>query len=330
MMQSTETVDLPNARYIKSYAARLTYKGEIQYPPEVPGVQDAIDIHCHAHEGQQDALALAKHASRNGMRGILFKTIAGRDRPAHLIRQLQNQLNQWCEIEEISPITCWAGYLTDSGGPPSAKNVRDQLKTGVKAIWMPVTMHANTLSKIGFLDNHDGRCGALPWEEALKVGHYLLDSRGRLKEEIQEIIRIVADSNAALFFGHPTHSEILAMAEEVYKAGCTQAVVDHPFSPFLDLSIEQIQQIAQAGVYLNFTYDEISPLIGVDPYRIYQTIKTVGPEHVILSSDAGDPLFPNSVECIRLIRAHMRAFGLTDEEIYRVSTINPGAAVGME
>ena len=112
MMQSTETVDLPDARYVKSYAARLTYKGEIQYPPEVPGVQDAIDVHCHAHEGQQDALALAKHASRNGMRGILFKTIAGRDKPAYSIRKLQNQLNQWCEIEGISPITCWAGYLS--------------------------------------------------------------------------------------------------------------------------------------------------------------------------------------------------------------------------
>ena len=24
------------------------------YPPKVPGVENAIDIHCHAHEGQQD------------------------------------------------------------------------------------------------------------------------------------------------------------------------------------------------------------------------------------------------------------------------------------
>ncbi len=39
-----------------------------------------------------------------------------------------------------------------------------------------------------------------------------------------------------------------------------------------------------------------------------------------LEFDAGNLLFPNSVECIRQIRVRMRAFGLTDEEIYRVST----------
>jgi hypothetical protein len=42
-------------------------------------VQDAIDIHCHAHEGQQDALSLAKLASHSGMLGILFKTIGAID-----------------------------------------------------------------------------------------------------------------------------------------------------------------------------------------------------------------------------------------------------------
>ena len=193
---------------------------------------------------------------------------------------------------------------------------------------MPVTMHANTLSKVGFLDNSRKPNGALPWEEALKVGHYLLDNRGRLKQEIREIMRIVADCEAALFFGHATHLEIFAMAEEVDKLGFKRAVVDHPFSPFVDLSVEQMQRLAHVGIYLNFTYDELSPLLGVDPYTMYQAIRIIGPEHVILSSDGGDPLFPNSVECIRLIRAYMQAFGLSDKEIHQVSTVNPGTVVG--
>ncbi len=327
-MQTTETLDSPKTRYVKSYAARLAYKSETQYPPEIPGVRNAIDVHCHAHEGQQDALALAKYASRNGMSGILYKTITGRNRPARTCQRLRDELIQWCESEKISPVTCWAGYMTDCAGPPSAQTVRDQLQTGVKAVWMPVTMHANTLSKVGFLDNSRKPNGALPWEEALKVGHYLLDNRGRLKQEIREIMRIVADCEAALFFGHATHLEIFAMAEEVDKLGFKRAVVDHPFSPFVDLSVEQMQRLAHVGIYLNFTYDELSPLLGVDPYTMYQAIRILGPEHVILSSDGGDPLFPNSVECIRLIRAYMQAFGLSDKEIHQVSTVNPGTVVG--
>ena len=68
-------------RYVTSYAARRAYREEVQHPPAVPNVGGAIDLHCHAHDGQQDALDLAKHASRNGMGGILYKTIVGRERP---------------------------------------------------------------------------------------------------------------------------------------------------------------------------------------------------------------------------------------------------------
>ena len=41
-----QSVDTTKARYFKSYQARRTYKGDIQFPPEVPGVRDAVDIHC--------------------------------------------------------------------------------------------------------------------------------------------------------------------------------------------------------------------------------------------------------------------------------------------
>jgi len=44
----------------------------------VIGVDGAIDIHCHAHEGQQDALGVAKLASKSGMNGDTLQTIVGR------------------------------------------------------------------------------------------------------------------------------------------------------------------------------------------------------------------------------------------------------------
>lgn len=336
-METNGSLNPTAARYVKSYEARRAYKDEVQYPPAVSGVRNAIDIHCHAHEGQQDALALAKHASKSGMRGILFKTIVGRRRPMEAVKRVQEALNRWCEAEGISPVICWAGYnVADRTEPPSPQAVKERLDFGVRAIWMPVAMHANTLSKVGgrkvwwesSADPHE-LTPALPWVEALKVGHYLLDEAGRLKPDIREIFRIIVDRGVALFFGHATHAEIFAMAEEVDRLNLKRAVVDHPFSPFVDLNVSQMRQLARVGIYLNFTYDELSPLLGVDPFDMYQAIRSVGVEHVTLSSDAGEPLFPNSVECIRLIRAYMKAFGLTDEEINRVSTINPGAIVGV-
>jgi hypothetical protein len=328
--------DPTKARYVKSYAIRRAYVEEVMCPPNVPGVQDAVDIHCHAHEGQQDALSLAKHASKQGMRGILYKTIPGRDRPVEKVSQIQEETNRWSEAEQVAPIDCWAGYnVAPTNKPPSAEATRAALESGVTCVWMPVAMHANTLSQVGgkpiwwgASKNPREQVPPMPFEEAKKLGHYLLDEHGNLKPEIRDIIHMVNDYGRALCFAHATHNEIFAMAEECNKIGLTRAFADHPFSPFVDLSVEQMQELARLGCYLNFTFDEISPLLGVDPFRMYQAIRAIGTEHVTLSSDAGEPLFPNSVECMRLMRAYMRAFGLTEDEIRETTVTNPLKIVG--
>ena len=66
-------------RAVSSYPARRGYKPYIQTPPRIEGVRGMIDIHCHAEHGQQDALAVAKLASENGMYGILYKSIGKED-----------------------------------------------------------------------------------------------------------------------------------------------------------------------------------------------------------------------------------------------------------
>src|SRR5438132_8423095 len=110
--------DPTKARYVKSYAMRRAYREEIQHPPAVPNVRGAIDLHCHAHEGQQDALDLAKHASKNGMGGILYKTIVGRHRPAETLRRVREQLNRWCDEEEVAPIKTWVACNVARGTDP--------------------------------------------------------------------------------------------------------------------------------------------------------------------------------------------------------------------
>src|SRR5258707_8290047 len=81
MMDDTkQNYATPSAvRSVTSYPARRGFKQPIDPSLDrVIGVEDAIDIHCHAHEGQQDALGVAKLASKSGMMGLLYKTIVGR------------------------------------------------------------------------------------------------------------------------------------------------------------------------------------------------------------------------------------------------------------
>jgi hypothetical protein len=320
-------------RCVTSYAARTQYKpGEI-HPPHIK-VKDAIDIHCHAHEGQQNPFDLARRASLAEMKGLLFKSIPGD--PVKSTREVQEDVNRWADKEGVAPITCWAGFVCGrQSAPVSAKAVNQMIDAGVVAIWLPVFNHVITLSTVGtyrrLLDGNDapGWAGPLPWEKALQVGHYNLDEKGALKAEVREIVRICADRNVALFFGHATHPEIYKLAEEVERVGLQRAVIDHPFSPFLNLSPEMMKELRGAGILFNFTWDELSPLLGVDPQIMYNTIREVGPEHFTLSSDAGEPLFPDSVEAMRLVRGYMEAFGLNRDELYTVCTKNPARVVGL-
>jgi len=323
-MEAPGMIDPTKARYVRSYAARRAYREEVQHPPTVPNVAGAIDLHCHAHEGQQDALDLAKHASKNGMGGILYKTIVGGHRPAETLRRLQERLNRWCEEEDVTPVQCWVGWGVARGQQPiSLEATREQLDDGVNAIWMPVANAVNTLTKVGV-----GSAGPMPEDEARKIGYTVIDEHGHLLPEVRDIFHLCADRGVPISFAHGSHPELWAMAEEAEKLRFERAFIDHPFSPFIDLTVEEMKQFAAAGIHLNFTYDELSPLLGVDPARMCAAIQAVGPEHCTLSSDAGEPLFPNTVECIRLMRGYMRAFGLTDEEIHQVSEVNPSKVIG--
>jgi hypothetical protein len=333
---NTNIVSTPTQeRCVTSYAARTQYKPGVIHPPHIK-VKDAIDIHCHAHEGQQDPYDLARRASLAEMKGLLFKSIRG-EHPAQAVRDLQDDLNRWADKEGVTPVTCWAGFVCGrQSAPVSALVVKQMIDAGVVAIWLPVFNHAITLSTVGTSlryiggEGADGWRGPLNWEEAVKLGHYSLDEKGELKAEVREIVRICADRNVALFFGHATHKEIYKLAEEVSNDGLKRAVIDHPFSPFLNVSPQMMKELAPVGILFNFTWDELSPLLGVDPQIMYNTIREVGVQHFTLSSDAGEPLFPDSVEAMRLVRGYMEAFGLNEDELYTVCTRNPAKVVGLE
>jgi hypothetical protein len=61
---------------------------------------------------------------------------------------------------------------------------------------------------------------------------------------------------------------------------------------------------------------------------MYAAIRAVGVEHCTLSSDAGEPLFPHSVECMRLISGYMAAFGMSADELHTLCTVNPERLLG--
>jgi hypothetical protein len=323
---------LVDRRVRRAYEVRFGADFEA-FSPEEPPLAGVVDVHAHGHAGQQDALVVSQMASRAGMGGILWKTLGSPREPWLAHRGLVDTLARWAEREQVAPVHCAVGVMTETPfGGATLERVREAVEHGVAAVWLPVITNMRSLTRVGAPGAFAGAKGYLPpmtEEQAQAHGGVTLTEGGRLRPEIADVVRYLADQDVALFFGHAAPHEALALGEEVERLGFGKAVVDHPFSPILDLSVDQLRQLAAAGVFINWTYDELSPLLGVDPQDMVAAIEAVGPEHCLLSSDGGDPILPNSVECMRLMAATMEAYGLSRQAVQQMAIANPSRLLGV-
>jgi hypothetical protein len=117
MAETKPNYSTPSAvRSVTSYPARRGFKQAVDPSLDhVIGVEGAIDIHCHAHEGQQDALGVAKLASKSGMMGILYKTIVGRKDPAGTVGGVRSALESCCAEKSLTPEHLWPGSSVTQG-----------------------------------------------------------------------------------------------------------------------------------------------------------------------------------------------------------------------
>jgi predicted metal-dependent phosphotriesterase family hydrolase len=96
-------------------------------------------------------------------------------------------------------------------------------------------------------------------------------------------------------------------------------------------STDDLQRLAGMGAFIEFT------LIGIlpnefcrDPALITQTIKKIGPEHCIVSTDLGQPQNPIPVEGMRLFIATLLHHGITQEEVEMMIKANPAKLLDLD
>jgi hypothetical protein len=332
------------SRVVQSYHVRYqlqTIMPEGGGPPRLP---EAIDVHAHAQTGTEHPLGMAQRASQAGMGGVVFKNLLTGVAPWASCAEVVDQLERWAETERVEPVQCYFGCLTDTfQGGLDFDRVRETVERGAACVWFPVISSAHSLHRVGGIRRslvasdgyevgHDESIAVWPlaWEEALRHGQYLLDEQGRLKPIAREILRLVADKGVPCSFAHSSKPEMEALAEECQRLGYHQAFIDHPYGPQVGLELEDLSPFAEAGIYFNFTFDEISPLLGVDPKDMMDTIAAIGPEHFTLSSDGGNPLLPGAVEALDTLVRYARAYGISEEGIRLMTVDNPRRILGSD
>ena len=307
-------------RVVRSYQTRYSLGAN---KATINDLTDAIDVHAHARGGdEEDPLHAAQDATRARMGAILFKSISP-GRPWDVARKVQDDVNRWAEKEGLRPVQCLPAWVVGIPLKPfDFGEIKAAVAAGVLGMWFPPVTSAWSIYRLGgrgvWFDpkrRHDDPVPPQGWDVALATGLYMLDDHGRLRPEIRDTVRLCHDHGVTLSLGHASPQEMDALASEIAAIGFRRAFIDHPFSEVFDLDVDAMKRWAAAGVRFALTWDELSPLLGVDPQDMVAAIRAVGPEFFMLSSDAGIPLLPDTVEAYRLLAATLRGYGMTDEEM---------------
>jgi hypothetical protein len=279
----------------------------------------AVDIHIHhgpdLYPRIQDPIELAQDAKAAGMRAVCLKTHNFPTAPmALLARKIV------LGIDIFGSIAC---NLEVGGVNPSA--VEAVIKYEARQIWLPTIDSTNHAVVTGSVGQH-GRGltikGGISEYSRGKPRLFLLDADGALAPGLHEVLRMVADADIILNLGHISFKEMTAIVPAAKRAGIKRIVCDHPF--FSRLSLAQQSELADQGVFINFTAGELLPRwwrVSVADFAA--AIRAIGVKRAVISSDCGQLHNPPMVEALRITCQLLLEEEFTVEEIKLMLHHNP-------
>lgn len=288
-------------------------------------LEGSVDMHIHSGPGlisrSLDHVEAAQEAMAAGQKAIVIKD-------QHIPSAETANIIQKYIVREAPFHIYGSVALNNAAGGVNPRVVEAALGCGAKVIWMP-TLSAR-FHKEGHAKMTAKAQAAMPKTKfALSQDPPLsvLKEDGSLLDEVYEICELIAQKNVVLGTGHLSWPETYAVIKAAKEAGVEKIVVDHP-EHLLKATAEQMQELTAQGVYvehvLALVYSNKS-----SHEKIYEMIREHGVEYCVVASDLGQVGRPHPVEGMRNFIADMLKFGLTESEIRKITSENPGKLLGV-
>src|SRR5215813_10734205 len=114
------------------------------------------------------------------------------------------------------------------------------------------------------------------------------------------------------------------LVREGRRQGVQRIVITHAMNEPILMTVPQMQEAARLGALVEFVGGNVGDADGrARMDRFADAIKKIGPQFCILSSDLGQMGNPLPAPGFGAFLAAMKARGLTDEQIDRMSRRNP-------
>jgi hypothetical protein len=278
-------------------------------------LEGVIDIHVHSLPDSEpwtmDGIEVAKLAKASGMRGLVLKS---HWEPTATLAYLARK--------EVPGLEVFGGIcLSRAVGGINAAAVEEMVKmTGGwgRVVWMPTLDAENVRRKSG---------AELPFTSVSRDGELL--------PEVKEVLAVIARNKLVLATGHSSPEEDLMLVREGRRLGVEHMVVTHPMSNSVLMNIAQMQEAAKTGAFIELVYvptltkASINRKAQFSVADVANTIRKVGSESVILSTDMGQVGFPPPPEGMADYIAELRAQGVTQRELDRMTKENPARLLGI-
>jgi hypothetical protein len=262
-------------------------------------LEGVVDVHAHVDPEtiprSVDAIDLARIARKEGMRAVVLKN--------HFIPTAPLA---FLAAREVPGIEIFGGLALNTavgGINPAAVEQMAQLR---------------------------GRYGRIVWMPTMDANKVPVSRDGKLLPEVLEVFKIMERENLALATGHVTPEDTLLVIREARKAGINRIIVTHPINR---MSLEQQQEAAKMGAYLEYCYGTTLEYAGKGRRTLAEfakLMKALGPEHCIMSSDLGNAVNPVHPAGIKTYIEGLLAAGITEQEIDLMLRRNPARLLDLE
>lgn len=283
-----------------------------------PLLRGAYDLHVHCSPDvvrrAQDAYDLASAAHAAGMAGIGLEdhTTSTVGRCHTLNRAFPDGPRFFSSIALNPPV---------GGLNPAA--VETALAAGVDIVYLPTYSAAHHIELMG--------------EDVTPVPHprggvqclSLLDDQGNILRDVQTIIELIAAHDAVLATGHVSPRESLAVLSKANASGVRRMVVTHASQSVPAMSIEDQKRAVVLGAMIEHCFLAVTACCpgNIPIESIAQQIRSVGCEHVILSSDFGQLANGPPVEAFGQHLRRLREMCVEERSLRIMVSENPARLV---
>ena len=290
-------------------------------------LRGAVDPHCHPfpspYPRRIDVREAAEHYADAGFRAFVAKSHHHSTAPDVALLKRHG-------LDETGVEVLGAVALNNHVGGLNPHAVNLCLAQGGRVVWMPTISAPNHIE-------HARATGlkfptlAIPLIDDEPIDVFVDGEGSRLRDEVHDVLRMVADADAVLASGHIPAPWILAVFEAARDAGVTRMVLNHP-NFVIEATKEEVAKIADLGAVVEHSlcmYDEDSTFHQWELGVLLEWIALVGPERTQLGSDLGQRNNPLPVESYRKLCGRMLDAGMDEREIRMMVADNPARLLGL-